>query len=115
MPRVAVLLDVAQVSDIIAVESADTFKRPIYAGNAIATVQCDEVIKVITVRSTAFDAVAAEGGSAAVETVGDVFASEKVKFVGEQVAASERPDLAAARVVISGGRGMQNGENFVFT
>ncbi|RUO19574.1 electron transfer flavoprotein subunit alpha/FixB family protein [Aliidiomarina haloalkalitolerans] len=113
MPRVAVLLDVAQVSDIIAVESADTFKRPIYAGNAIATVQCDEAIKVITVRSTAFDAVAAEGGSAAVEAIGDVFASEKVKFVGEQVAASERPDLAAARVVISGGRGMQNGENFV--
>src|SRR5690554_3654959 len=112
MPRVAVLLDVAQVSDIIAVESADTFKRPIYAGNAIATVKCDEAIKVITVRSTAFDAVAAEGGSAAVEAISDVFASDKVKFVGEQVAASERPDLSAARVVISGGRGMQNGENF---
>lgn len=112
MPRVAVLLDVAQVSDIIAVESADTFKRPIYAGNAIATVKCDEAIKVITVRSTAFDAVAAEGGSATVETISDVFASDKVKFVGEQVAASERPDLSAARVVISGGRGMQNGENF---
>ncbi|RUO23608.1 electron transfer flavoprotein subunit alpha [Aliidiomarina iranensis] len=113
MPRVAVLLDVAQVSDIIAVESADTFRRPIYAGNAIATVQCAEDIKVITVRATAFDAASAEGGSAEIETLDDVFASDKASFVGEQVAASERPDLSAASVVISGGRGMQNGENFV--
>lgn len=112
MPRVAVLLDVAQVSDIIAVESADTFRRPIYAGNAIATVQCDEAVKVITVRATAFDAVADSGNSAPIEAVDAVFNSDKVRFVGEQVAASERPDLAAARVVISGGRGMQNGENF---
>ncbi|EGN74742.1 electron transfer flavoprotein, alpha subunit [Idiomarina sp. A28L] len=113
MPRVAVLLDVAQISDIIGVESADTFRRPIYAGNAIATVQCAEEIKVVTVRATAFDAVAAEGGSASVETLDEVFSSNKVSFIGEQVAASERPDLSAARVVISGGRGMQNGENFV--
>ncbi|WP_194757000.1 electron transfer flavoprotein subunit alpha/FixB family protein [Aliidiomarina indica] len=112
MPRVAVKLDVAQVSDIIAVESADTFRRPIYAGNAIATVKCDESIKVITVRATAFDAVAADGGSASVESLDSVFESDKVRYLAEQVASSERPDLTAARVVISGGRGMQNGENF---
>lgn len=112
MPRVAALLDVGQVSDIIAVESADTFKRPIYAGNAIATVQSEDSIKVITVRGTAFDAVVETGGSASVEAVTDVFASDKVEFVGEQLAESERPDLASAQVVISGGRGMQNGENF---
>ncbi|MDN7124410.1 FAD-binding protein [Pseudidiomarina sp. 1APP75-32.1] len=112
MPRVAALLDVAQVSDIIAVESADTFKRPIYAGNAIATVQSEDAIKVVTVRATAFDAVAAEGGSAATETVDTVIENDKSEFVGEQLAESERPDLTSARVVISGGRGMQNGENF---
>ncbi|MCO4321554.1 electron transfer flavoprotein subunit alpha/FixB family protein [Aliidiomarina quisquiliarum] len=112
MPRVAALLDVGQVSDIVAVESADTFRRPIYAGNAIATVRCNEAIKVITVRATAFDAVAAEGGSAEIEAVSDVFSSDKVKFVKEELAKSERPDLTSARVVISGGRGMQNGENF---
>lgn len=112
MPRVAALLDVAQVSDIIAVESADTFKRPIYAGNAIATVQSEDAIKVITVRATAFDAVSAEGGSATVETVDAAHASDKSEFVGEELAQSERPELTAARVVISGGRGMQNGENF---
>ncbi len=112
MPRVAALLDVAQVSDVIAVESADTFRRPIYAGNAIATVRCNETIKVITVRATAFDAVAAEGGNAAIEVVTEVFSSDKIKFVAEELAKSERPDLTAARVVISGGRGMQNGENF---
>ncbi|MGQ4276557.1 electron transfer flavoprotein subunit alpha/FixB family protein [Pseudidiomarina sp. E22-M8] len=112
MPRVAALLDVAQVSDIIAVESADTFKRPIYAGNAIATVQSEDTIKVITVRATAFDAVAAEGGSASVEAIDTVIDNDKSEFVGEQLAESERPDLTSARVVISGGRGMQNGENF---
>jgi len=112
MPRVAALIDVAQVSDIIAVESDDTFRRPIYAGNAIATVRCSEPVKVITVRATAFDAASAEGGSATVESLDDVFASDKAKFSGEQVADSERPDLATAGVVISGGRGMQNGENF---
>ena len=112
MPRTAALLDVGQISDIIGVESADTFKRPIYAGNAIATVQSSDAIKVITVRGTAFDAVAETGGNAAIEAIDDVFSSDKVEFVGEQLAASERPDLASASVVISGGRGMQNGENF---
>lgn len=112
MPRVAALLDVGQISDIVAVESADTFKRPIYAGNATATVQSDDSIKVITVRGTAFDPVADTGGSASVEAITDVFASDKIEFVGEQLAQSERPDLASAPVVISGGRGMQNGENF---
>lgn len=112
MPRVAALLDVAQVSDVIAVESADTFRRPIYAGNAIATVRCNESIKIVTVRATAFDSVEATGGSATIETVDQVFSSDKVSFVGEELAASERPDLTSARVVISGGRGMQNGENF---
>lgn len=112
MPRVAALLDVGQISDIVAVESADTFKRPIYAGNAIATVQSADAIKVITVRGTAFDAAPDNGGSATVEAITDVFASDKVEFVGEQLAESERPDLSNAPVVISGGRGMQNGENF---
>jgi electron transfer flavoprotein alpha subunit len=112
MPRVAALLDVAQISDIIAVESADTFKRPIYAGNAIATVQSEDAIKVITVRATAFDAVAAEGGNGSVESIDNAISNDKAEFVGEELAQSERPDLTAARVVISGGRGMQNGENF---
>lgn len=112
MPRVAALLDVAQISDIISVVSADTFKRPIYAGNAIATVQSSDAIKVITVRSTAFDPVAASGGNATVETLDVVKENTKASFVGEELAQSERPDLTAARVVISGGRGMQNGENF---
>lgn len=112
MPRVAALLDVAQVSDIIAVESADTFKRPIYAGNAIATVQAEDAIKVVTVRATAFDAVAAEGGSGSVESIDTVIDNDKSEFVGEQLAESERPDLTSAEIVISGGRGMQNGDNF---
>jgi len=112
MPRVAALLDVDQISEIIAVESADTFKRPIYAGNAIATVQSNAAIKVITVRGTGFDAAAAEGGSATVEAVtvgGDAGISA---FVGEELAKSDRPELTAAKIVVSGGRGMQNGENF---
>lgn len=112
MPRVAALLDVAQISDIMAVESADTFQRPIYAGNIIATVQSADAIKVITVRTTGFDPVAAEGGSASVETVDAVHDSGLSSFVGEEVAKSDRPDLTSAKVVISGGRGMQNGENF---
>ncbi|MGX5913313.1 electron transfer flavoprotein subunit alpha/FixB family protein [Aliidiomarina sp. Khilg15.8] len=112
MPRVAALLDVGQISDIIAVESEDTFQRPIYAGNAIATVQSSDAIKVITVRGTAFDPVSGEGGSASVEAISDVFNNDKVEFVGEQLAESERPDLATAPIVVSGGRGMQNGENF---
>ena len=112
MPRVAALLDVDQVSEIIAVESADTFKRPIYAGNAIATVQCDASIKVITVRPTGFDAVAAEGGSASVEAVSAAHDAGISSFVNEELAKSDRPELASAKIVISGGRGMQNGDNF---
>ena len=112
LPRVAALLDVAQISDITAVEAADTFQRPIYAGNAIATVQSMDAIKVITVRGTAFDAAATEGGSAAVEAVGSVHDAGISSFVGEEMAVSDRPELTAAKVVISGGRGMGNGENF---
>jgi len=111
MPRVAALLDVAQISDIISVESADTFQRPIYAGNAIATVQSSDSVKVITVRASAFDA-APTGGSAAVETLDVVKDNAKVSFVSEELTESERPELTAANVIISGGRGMQNGENF---
>lgn len=112
MPRVAALLDVAQISEIMSVESSDTFKRPIYAGNVIATVQSSDVKKVITVRGTSFDAAPAEGGSASVEAVGSVHDAGISSFVGEEVAVSDRPELTAASVVISGGRGMQNGENF---
>ena len=112
MPRVAALLDVAQISDILSVESADTFKRPIYAGNVIATVQTSDAKKVITVRTTAFDGAPAEGGSAAVEAVDSVHDAGISAFVSEEVAESDRPELTAAPVVISGGRGMQNGENF---
>ncbi|MCC7225527.1 MAG: FAD-binding protein [Burkholderiaceae bacterium] len=111
-PRVAALLDVAQISEIIAVDSPDTFQRPIYAGNAIATVQSVDPVKVITVRTTGFDAVAGEGGSAAVETVAAVGATDKATFVGREVAKSDRPELAGAKVVVSGGRGMGSAENF---
>lgn len=111
MPRVAALLDVAQISDVIAVESADTFVRPIYAGNAIATVQSEDPIKVLTVRASAFDA-AATDGSADIVTIAAVDASDKVSFVSQELTESERPELTAANVIISGGRGMQNGENF---
>jgi electron transfer flavoprotein alpha subunit len=112
LPRVAALLDVAQISEIISVESADTFKRPIYAGNVIATVKSSDAKKVITVRATAFDAAPTEGGSATVEAVDSAHDAGISAFVGEEVAKSDRPDLTAASVVISGGRGMQNGENF---
>ncbi|AOE86283.1 electron transfer flavoprotein subunit alpha/FixB family protein [Pseudomonas sp. TCU-HL1] len=112
LPRVAALLDVDQISEIIAVESADTFKRPIYAGNAIATVQSSAAVKVITVRTTGFDAAAAEGGSAAVEALGTATDAGKSAFVGEELAKSDRPELTAAKIVVSGGRGMQNGDNF---
>ncbi|MBD2858317.1 electron transfer flavoprotein subunit alpha/FixB family protein [Spongiibacter sp. KMU-158] len=112
LPRVAALLDVAQISEITSVESADTFQRPIYAGNVIATVQSSDAIKVITVRTTAFDAVAAEGGSAAVEAVGAAHDAGTSSWVGEELAKSDRPELTAADIVISGGRGMQNGDNF---
>ena len=112
LPRVAAQLDVDQISEIISVESADTFKRPIYAGNAIATVQSSAAVKVITVRTTGFDAVAAEGGSAAVETVGAAHNAGISTFVGEELAKSDRPELTAAKIVVSGGRGMGNGDNF---
>jgi len=112
LPRVAALLDVAQISDIIAVESADTFKRPIYAGNAIATIQSSDAIKVISVRPTGFDAAAAEGGSAAVESVDSAQDAGVSAFVSEEIVKLDRPELTAASVVISGGRGMQNGDNF---
>ena len=112
LPRVAAALDVDQISEIIAVESADTFKRPIYAGNAIATVQSSAAVKVITVRSTGFDAVAAEGGSAAIEAVSGPADAGKSAFVGEELAKSDRPELTAAKIVVSGGRGMGNGDNF---
>lgn len=112
MPRVAALLDVDQVSDIIRVDSPDTFSRPIYAGNAIATVQCSAPVKVITVRSTGFDAVAGEGGSADIEAVASEHNPELSSFVSAELAASDRPELTAADVIVSGGRGMGNGENF---
>jgi len=111
-PRAAALLDVAQISEIIAVVSADTFKRPTYAGNVIATVKSSDAIKVITVRSTGFDAVAAEGGSAAVEALASAHNAGVSSFVSEEIAKSDRPELTAAKIVVSGGRGMQNGENF---
>ena len=111
MPRVAALLDVAQISDIIKVEGADTFQRPIYAGNAIATVQSSDTIKVVTVRTAAFDAVS-EGNSAAVEACAVAKALDKSSFVSAELTESERPELTAADVIISGGRGMQNGDNF---
>lgn len=112
LPRVAALLDVAQISEIIDVVSPDTFVRPVYAGNAMATVQSADTVKVITVRTTAF-AEAALGGSAAIEACDFVSEHAGVKFVSEQLSVSERPELTSASIVISGGRGMQNGENFV--
>ena len=112
MPRAAALLDVQAISEISAVISADTFKRPIYAGNVIATVQSSDEIKLLTVRGTAFDAATAEGGSAAIEALGSAHNAGISEFVGGEVAASDRPELTAAKIVISGGRGMANGENF---
>ncbi len=112
MPRVAAMLDVSGISDIIEVKSEDTFVRPIYAGNALATVKSTDAVKVIGVRTTAFDAAAEEGGSASVETVdaGDI--SDSVSFVGQELSQSDRPELTSADIVVSGGRGMQSGENF---
>ncbi|RZT04377.1 electron transfer flavoprotein alpha subunit [Duganella sp. CF402] len=112
LPRVAAKLDVAQISEITKVDAPDTFERPIYAGNAIATVQSTDKVKVITVRSTGFDAAAATGGSAATETVAAVADSGKSAFVGREVAKSDRPELTAAKVIVSGGRGMGSGEAF---
>ena len=111
MPRVAALLDVQQISDIVAVESADTFVRPIYAGNALATVKSNDAIKVITVRTTAFDAVAS-GGPASVESISVPADSGLSTFVSREVSKSERPELTAAKIIVSGGRGMASGENF---
>lgn len=112
LPRAAALLDVNMISEVVAVESADTFVRPIYAGNAIATVQTSDSIKVLTIRGTGFDAVAAEGGSATVEAVDTVKENDISSFVSEELAQSDRPELSGAKVVVSGGRGMQNGDNF---
>ncbi|OTG83514.1 electron transfer flavoprotein subunit alpha [Acinetobacter sp. ANC 5054] len=112
LPRAAALLDVSMITDITAVDSANTFKRPIYAGNAIATVQSDESIVVATVRGTAFDAVAAEGGSAAVEALASAGDAGISKFINEEIVKSERPELTAARIVVSGGRGVGSGENY---
>jgi electron transfer flavoprotein alpha subunit len=112
LPRVAAKLDVAQISEITKVDSPDTFERPIYAGNAIATVQSGDKVKVITVRSTGFDAAAATGGSAATETVAAVADSGKSVFVGREVAKSDRPELTAAKIIVSGGRGIGSAENF---
>ena len=111
-PRVAAKLDVAQISDITKVVSADTFERPIYAGNAIATVQSSDAVKVITVRGTGFDAAAATGGSAAVETVAAVANSGKSSFVGSELSKSDRPELTAAKIIVSGGRALGSSEKF---
>jgi electron transfer flavoprotein alpha subunit len=111
-PRVAALLDVAQISDATKVISADTFERPIYAGNAIATVQSTDKIKVITVRTTGFDPAAASGGSAAVETVSAVADSGKSSFLGSEIAKSDRPELTAAKIIVSGGRALGSSEKF---
>lgn len=111
-PRVAALLDVAQVSDITKVVAADTFERPIYAGNAIATVQSSDATKVITVRTTGFDAAAATGGSAAVETVAAVADAGSSRFVGSEIAKSDRPELTAAKIIVSGGRALGSSEKF---
>jgi len=113
MPRVAALLDVSGISDITDVVSEDTFIRPIYAGNAMATVKSTDKVKVIGVRTTAFDPAAEEGGNAAVESVAAVAASDLVSFVGQELSKSDRPELTSADIVVSGGRGMQSGENFV--
>jgi len=112
MPRVAALLDVAQISEIIAVESPDTFVRPIYAGSAFATVQSKDAVKVITVRATGFDAAPATGGGAAVESFAAAADTGQAKVTGQELTKSDRPELTSARIVISGGRGLGSGENF---
>jgi electron transfer flavoprotein alpha subunit len=113
MPRVAALLDVQPLSDISDVVDADTFVRPIYAGNALATVKSSDAKKVITVRASSFDPVAAEGGSASIETIAATASEQKSKYLSSELSKSERPELTAARIIVSGGRGMQNGENFM--
>ncbi|SAK74057.1 electron transfer flavoprotein subunit alpha/beta [Caballeronia temeraria] len=111
-PRVAAKLDASQISDVIAIHDADTFDRPIYAGNAIATVQCDDAIKVLTIRATAFDAAPLSDACAPVDTKEAVAGTQRARFVRREVAVSERPELTSARVVVSGGRGMGSAENF---
>jgi electron transfer flavoprotein alpha subunit len=112
LPRVAALLDVQPISDISGVVDADTFVRPIYAGNALATVKSSDAKKVITVRASSFDPVPADGGSATIEAVAGSGAAQKSSFVSAELSKSERPELTAAKIIVSGGRGMQNGENF---
>ncbi|QQG35146.1 MAG: FAD-binding protein [Micavibrio aeruginosavorus] len=112
MPRIAALLDAVQISDVTAIESADTFVRPIYAGNALATVQTTSSPVMLTVRPTAFDPASAEGGSAVIESAEGSGETGLTRFVGQELTKSERPDLQTARIVISGGRGLANGENF---
>ncbi|MFL6653738.1 MAG: electron transfer flavoprotein subunit alpha/FixB family protein [Sulfurifustis sp.] len=112
LPRVAALLDVAQISDIVGVQSADTFVRPIYAGNALATVQSSDPIKVMTVRTTAFDAAPATGGSAAAENISAAADTGLSKLLGQELTKSERPELAGAKIVVSGGRGVGSADNF---
>ena len=112
MPCVAALMDMQAVSDISAVVNEDTFKRPIYAGNVIATVQSSDATKILTVRATAFDAASGEGGSATIETIDTAHNPQTSSFVSEEMAESDRPELTAAGIVVSGGRGMGNGENF---
>jgi len=112
LPRIAAKLDVQQISEITAVIDADTFQRPIYAGNALATVKSSDAKKVITIRTTAFDAASAEGGSASVEDVSGGSGNDLSSFVGQSLTESERPELTSASIVISGGRGMQSGDNF---
>lgn len=112
MPRVAALLDVQQIADVIEIEDGETFVRPIYAGNALAKVRSKDLKKVMTVRGTAFDAAESAGGSAIIEQINCVEVSQRVRFVGQELTVSERPELTAAKIVISGGRGMGSGENF---
>ena len=112
LPRVSATLDVQQISDIISIESDDTFKRPIYAGSCIATVKSNDEMKLITVRSTAFDAAPMDNSEVLVETVDSIEASNVSEFVSEEIAKSDRPELTAANIVVSGGRGMQSGDNF---
>jgi electron transfer flavoprotein alpha subunit len=112
LPRVAALLDSQQISEIVGIDSPNTFQRPIYAGNAIATVRSSDRVKVITVRGTGFEAASAEGGAAPIELVETGADTDLSKFIGEELSKSERPELTSARVVVSGGRGMGSGENF---
>jgi electron transfer flavoprotein alpha subunit len=112
-PRVAAKLDVGQISDVTKVDSPDTFERPIYAGNAVATVQSTDAIKVITVRTTGFDAAAASGGTAAIESIAAVAASDKTTFMGSEIAKNDRPELTAAKIIIAGGRALGSQEKFM--